>query len=67
MTKTPLTEGAAYKKLILHYSRIHDFHLRDLFALDATRGQRLTTEALDIYFDYSKNRITDETLNLLLQ
>jgi len=42
-------------------------HLRDLFANDPKRGERLTAEAVGIYFDYSKHRITDETMRLLLQ
>ena len=66
-TPTPLTERAAWKALEAHYPKVRDLHLRDLFAGDPTRGERLTAEALGIYLDYSKNRITDETLKLLLQ
>jgi glucose-6-phosphate isomerase len=55
---------AALKK---HYQKIRRVHLRQLFAKDRQRGERLAVEAAGIYFDYSKNRITDETLGLLLQ
>ena len=57
----------AWQALEAHYSRIREQHLRKLFADDATRGERMTAEAVGIYFDYSKHRITDETLKLLLQ
>ena len=63
---TPLTERAAWKALMAHYPQARELHLRKLFADDPTRGERLTAEAVGIYFDYSKNRITDETLKLLL-
>ena len=63
----PLTTRAAWKALEAHYSKIRDLHLRTLFADDPTRGERMAVEAVGIYFDYSKNRITDETLTLLLQ
>ena len=66
-TIAPLRQRAAWKALEGHYAKIRDLHLRQLFAEDPQRGERLTTEALGIYFDYSKNRITDETLKLLLQ
>jgi glucose-6-phosphate isomerase len=62
----PLTEGAAWKALKAHYPRVRDLHLRKLFADDPKRGERLTAEAAGIYLDYSKNRITVETLGLLL-
>ena len=64
---TPLTSRAAWKALEAHYSQIRRLHLRTLFADDATRGERMIAEAVGIYFDYSKHRITDETLTLLLQ
>jgi glucose-6-phosphate isomerase len=63
----PLTQRAAWKALEAHYAKIRELHLRRLFAEDPKRGQRLTAEAVGIYLDYSKNRITDETVRLLLQ
>ena len=63
----PLTNSAAWKALEAHYPTIRELHLRKLFADDATRGERMAVEAVGIYFDYSKHRITDETLTLLLQ
>jgi glucose-6-phosphate isomerase len=63
----PLTQLSAWKALESHYQQIKDVHLRSLFADDATRGERLTAEAVGIYLDYSKHRITDETLSLLLK
>ncbi|WNM62926.1 glucose-6-phosphate isomerase [Candidatus Nitrospira neomarina] len=62
-----LTKRPAWKALAAHYKTIHGLHLRQLFADDPDRGERLTAEAAGIYLDYSKNRITDETLGLLLQ
>src|SRR5262249_16357761 len=50
-----------------HHKKVRELHLRKLFADDSARGERLTAEAVGIYLDYSKNRITDETLKLLLQ
>jgi glucose-6-phosphate isomerase len=69
MTATipPLTQRTAWKALEAHYKKIRKLHLRKLFAKDAQRGERLTAEAVGIYLDYSKNRITDETVKLLLQ
>ena len=67
-TKTPqLTKRAAWQALKAHYTKIRNMHLRQLFADDPKRGERMTVEAVGIYFDYSKHRITDETLRLLLQ
>ena len=63
----PLTTAAAWKALDAHYPKIRELHLRQLFADDPKRGERMTAEAIGIYFDYSKHRITDETLRLLLQ
>jgi glucose-6-phosphate isomerase len=63
----PLTTRIAWKALEVHYSKIRDLHLRTLFADEATRGDRMAVEAVGIYFDYSKHRITDETLAFLLQ
>src|SRR5690349_16043373 len=62
----PLTERNAWKALQRHYEDVRRLHLRDLFANDPGRGQRLTAEAAGIFLDYSKNRITDETLKLLV-
>jgi glucose-6-phosphate isomerase len=64
---TPLTKRKAWKALDLHYKKIQSLHLRDLFTDDPKRGERLTAESIGIYLDYSKNRITDETLKLLIQ
>jgi glucose-6-phosphate isomerase len=62
-----LTKRPVWKALAAHYKTIRSLHLRQLFADDPRRGERLTAEAAGIYLDYSKNRITDETLDLLLQ
>jgi glucose-6-phosphate isomerase len=59
--------GPAWKKLEAHSKKVRDLHLRQLFANDPDRGERMIAEAAGIYLDYSKNRITDETLKLLLQ
>ena len=64
---TNLTNLPAWKALQAHHDAVKDVHLRDLFAGDATRGERLTAEGAGLYLDYSKHRVTDETLNLLLQ
>jgi glucose-6-phosphate isomerase len=64
---TQLTRRPAWRALGDHYQKIHDVHLRTLFAEDPQRGERLTAEAAGLYLDYSKNRINDETLRLLLQ
>jgi len=61
----PLTARESWKALQAHQSRISDRHLRTLFASDPTRGERLTAEAAGIYLDYSKNRVSDETITLL--
>ena len=63
----PLTELKAWKDLQAHYEQVHGLHLRELFASDRERGERLTAEALGLFFDYSKNRITDETVKLLIE
>ena len=67
VAQTPLTELSAWKALTAHYEKIHSTHLRDLFAQDPDRGTRLTAEAEGIYLDYSKHRITDQTIKLLVQ
>jgi|tagenome__1003787_1003787.scaffolds.fasta_scaffold20986286_5 glucose-6-phosphate isomerase len=66
VTEAPLVQRSAWKKLELHYRDIHHQHLRDLFTSDPKRGTRLTAEAIDIFLDYSKQRISNETINLLL-
>ncbi len=63
----PLTARPAWRALAAHHTLLRERHLRDLFAEDPGRGERLAVEALGLYLDYSKNRITDETLRLLLQ
>src|SRR5580704_5301194 len=63
----PLTERAAWKSLQEHYAKVRDTHLRTFFSEDAGRGERLVLEALGLYFDYSKHRVTDETIRLLIR
>ena len=63
----PLRKRPAWALLEKHYQKLKGIHLRQLFADDHERGERLAVEAAGVYLDYSKNRITDETLNLLLQ
>jgi glucose-6-phosphate isomerase len=67
MPTIPLRERPAWKALEQHHSEIGGRHLRELFADEPGRGERLTAEAAGLYLDYSKNRITDETLRLLIQ
>jgi glucose-6-phosphate isomerase len=62
-----LIELSAWKALETHYRKVRDLHLRTLFAEDARRGERMTAEGAGLFLDYSKNRLTDETLTLLLQ
>ena len=62
----PLTKRKAWKALRTHYKKIQGLHLRNLFADDPGRGERLTAEAAGIFLDYSKNRVTDETVRLLV-
>ena len=66
MSVPPLRERPAYKALERHHAEIANRHLRDLFAEDPGRGERLVAEAAGLYLDYSKNRVTDETLRLLV-
>jgi len=63
----PLTSRPAWKALQSHHQKVRDLQLRDIFAGDPKRGERLTAEAVGIYLDYSKHRVTDETLTLLRQ
>ena len=65
-SSSPLTELPAWKALTAHYEKIRGVHLRTLFADDASRGERLALSAEGFYFDYSKHRVTDETLKLLI-
>ena len=62
-----LTRRPAWKDLAAHHKTVRELHLRQLFADDPARGERMTVEAAGLCLDYSKNRITDETLKLLLQ
>ncbi|MBV9302891.1 MAG: glucose-6-phosphate isomerase [Acidobacteriaceae bacterium] len=57
----------AWRALEAHYKKVRELHLRHMFADDAQRGERLTVEATGLFLDYSKNRITDETIELLVQ
>ena len=66
-TTKPLTERQAWKSLANHFEKIRHLHLRQLFADDPARGERMTAEGAGLYLDYSKHRLTDETLNLLFQ
>ncbi len=63
----PLTEGKVWRELLKHYTQIETLHLRDLFARDPRRGERMTVDAAGLFLDYSKNRITDDTLTLLVE
>jgi glucose-6-phosphate isomerase len=67
MPTVPLRERPAWKALEQHYAEIAGVHLRQLFADDPGRGERLTAEAAGLYLDYSKNRVTDESLRSLVQ
>jgi len=63
----PLVQRPAWKALRTHYEKTSSLHLRSLFADDPKRGERMAFDAAGIYFDYSKNRVTDETIKLLVQ
>ena len=63
----PLTKLKAWKALQAHYEKVRGSHLRELFAADSKRGERLTAEAVGLFLDYSKNRVTDETIKLLVE
>jgi glucose-6-phosphate isomerase len=67
LTRNRAVKRPAWKALEAHAEKVREFHLRQLFADDPKRGERMTAEAAGIYLDYSKNRITDETLKLLIQ
>jgi len=65
--REPLKQRKAWHALQSHYEKIHNLHLRELFQQDPQRGERMTIEAVGLFLDYSKNRVTDETLRLLIQ
>ena len=67
MSETPLYDLPAWGLLATHYQKIKELHLRRLFADDPVRGERFVVEGVGLYLDYSKNRVTDETLKLLVQ
>jgi glucose-6-phosphate isomerase len=67
MPPIPLRDRKAWQALERHYAEISGMHLRDLFAADSERGERLNAEAAGVYLDYSKNRVTDETMALLIE
>src|SRR6201982_2170227 len=66
-TNQSVTQRDAWNSLVAHYQNVRELHLRKLFADDPTRGKRMTIDAVGLYLDYSKNRVTDETLKLLVQ
>jgi glucose-6-phosphate isomerase len=66
-TIKPLTQRPAWKTLAAHHRKIRGLHLRELFAKDPKRGERMTIEGAGLLLDYSKNRVTDQTLKLLFQ
>src|SRR6266550_4740813 len=66
VTIKPLTQRKAWKALAAHHKKLEKLNLRQLFADDLNRGERLTVEAAGLFLDYSKNRITGETLKLLV-
>ncbi len=66
MASTSLTERPEWQALVRHHASVKDAHLRQLFADDPKRGERLVAEGAGLYVDYSKHRVTDETLKLLL-
>src|SRR5437773_34998 len=63
----PLTKRKAWKALQTHYKKVRELHLRNLFADHPKRGERMTAQAVGLFLDYSKNRITDETVKLLIE
>jgi glucose-6-phosphate isomerase len=67
MSGTPLRQRKAWQALQRHHDEIAGQHLRDLFAADPGRGERLTAQAAGLYLDFSKNRVTDETMALLVE
>jgi len=67
MSAPPLRQRRAFQELSAHFQKVKGDHLRDLFARDPKRGERLAAEGAGVFLDYSKNRITDETLALLVR
>jgi glucose-6-phosphate isomerase len=67
LTKRPATKRSGWSALASHYKTVSEMHLRKFFADDPKRGERMALEAVGLYLDYSKNRVTGETLKLLLQ
>lgn len=67
MNRIPLAQRPAWKALAVHHEAIRNVHLRELFAQDPERGSRMACEGAGLYLDYAKNRLTQETLDLLLQ
>src|SRR5207253_288741 len=67
MASPPLRRRPSWVSLEKHYQEMKGRHLRQLFAEDGKRGERLAVEGTGLYLDYSKNRVTDETVRLLLQ
>ena len=67
MSSPATVKRQSWKALESHYPEVSKRHLRELFAEDPQRGERMALEAVGLYFDYSKNRITDETLKLLFR
>ncbi len=67
MSTTSLRELPAWKALEAHYRQVRERHLRELFSVDPNRGERLAAEGVGLYLDYSKHRLTDETIKLLVQ
>ncbi|WP_233200106.1 glucose-6-phosphate isomerase [Blastopirellula marina] len=63
----PLVDRSAWKKLTAHYEKLQEVHMRQMFADDPQRGEKLTAEGAGLFLDYSKNRVTDETLKLLVE
>ena len=66
-TRKRLDRESAWKALAAHYKKVRDLHLRQLFADDPRRADRMSVETAGLYFDYSKNLITEETLQLLIR
>src|SRR5271170_734297 len=67
ITRGPVVKRQAWKNLTAHHKKVQALHLRQLFAKDPKRGTNMTAEALGLFLDYSKNRVTNETLQLLIQ
>ena len=67
LTAEPLAKRKAWEALEAHYEKIRQVHLRELFAEDPKRGERMAAAAAGVFLDYSKNRITNETVKLLVR